>query len=103
MKPIHIPWWDPSSQDEPLRPAVLRAWAALLERGMKAAGEETAAFEDDFRRYIGTDHAVACSDGTTTLVLALRAMDIGPGDEVITAPTSFFATAEAIALVGARP
>jgi len=66
-------------------------------------GAEVEAFEDEFAAYCGTSHAVGLSSGTEALVLALRALDVGPGDEVIVPANSFIATAEAVTLVGATP
>lgn len=78
-------------------------WREIAVRGDFSSGGETALFEQEWAAYCGTAHAVGCSDGTLALVLALRACGVDAGDEVITAPTSFFATAEAIALARARP
>lgn len=66
-------------------------------------GEEVKAFEEAFARYVGAKHAVGTSSGTSALALALRACGVGEGDEVITTPMTFTATAEAICHVGARP
>ncbi|MHA7819590.1 MAG: DegT/DnrJ/EryC1/StrS family aminotransferase [Erythrobacter sp.] len=66
-------------------------------------GQENRAFEKAFASYIGVPHAVAVSNGTVALELALRALDIGPGDEVIVPARSFFATTSAVIAVGARP
>ena len=66
-------------------------------------GTENQSFEKEFAEYIGTKHAIAVSNGTVSLEIALKAMDIGKGDEVITTPLSFIATATAILSVGATP
>ena len=79
--------------------AVLR----VLRSGQYIGGAQLNAFEDAFATSVGTSHAVGCNSGTDALILALRALEIGPGDEVITCSFSFFATAEAISAVGATP
>lgn len=81
-------------------------FAALDELGAKAAfilGDNVKQFQQEAADYVGSRFAVGVANGTDALVLSLRALDIGPGDEVITTPFSFFATAEAISLVGATP
>ena len=66
-------------------------------------GQEIAKFEESFSNLISVENTIGCNSGTDALVLALRALDIGVGDEVITSSFSFFATAEAISAVGANP
>lgn len=75
----------------------------LLKTGQFTLGEPVVAFEERFARLCGTKYAVGVNSGTDALFLVLKALDIGPGDEVITAPNSFIATAGAIANAGARP
>ncbi|MGZ4205429.1 MAG: DegT/DnrJ/EryC1/StrS family aminotransferase [Actinomycetota bacterium] len=79
--------------------AVLR----VLRSGRLVQGPEVAAFEDAFAAMCGVPHAVACSNGTAALLLALLAHGIGPGDEVIVPSFTFAATAEAVLACGARP
>ena len=79
--------------------AVLR----VLRSGQYIGGAEIKNFEDAFAKSVKTRHAVGCNSGTDALILALRGLGIGAGDEVITASFSFFATAEAISAVGATP
>ena len=80
-----------------------RAVLEVLESGMLAQGTRVAAFEKAFAYFIGVKHAIATSNGTTALHIALLALGIGPSDEVITSPFSFIATANAIKMVGATP
>lgn len=75
----------------------------VLDSGMLAQGPRTAKFEECFARAIGVKHAIAVSSGTTGLHIALLANNIGPGDEVITTPFTFIATANAILFTGAKP
>src|SRR5919202_6714895 len=75
----------------------------VLASGMLAQGPRVKAFEDAFAEYCGARHAVATSSGTTALHVALLAHGIGPGDEVLTTPFTFVATANAILYVGAKP
>jgi dTDP-4-amino-4,6-dideoxygalactose transaminase len=86
-----------------LRASVLRAAAAVLESGRFILGPEVAAFESELGAYLGGVHAVGCASGTDALVLALRALEIGAGDEVVVPAFTFAATAEAVVLVGATP
>lgn len=81
------------------REGVLR----VLDSGMLAQGPEVAAFEDEFARMLGADHAVAVNSGTSALHLGLIARGIGPGDEVIVPSFTFAATANAVRLTGAEP
>ncbi len=89
------------------RPAIgqdeISAVTAVLESGMLAAGERVAEFERNFADYCGTTHAVAINNGTAALHAALLAADIGPGDEVIVPSFTFFATASAVSMTGAKP
>lgn len=89
------------------KPTLGEAEAAAAQRvirsGWVVQGPEVAAFEEEFARVVGAPRAVACSSGTAALHLALRALDLGPGDEVITVSHSFIATANAVRYVGATP
>jgi dTDP-4-amino-4,6-dideoxygalactose transaminase len=66
-------------------------------------GKNVQAFEKEMAAYLGVKHAVSCNSGTDALIIGLRALDVGPGDEVIVPSFTFFATAEAVSLVGAKP
>jgi perosamine synthetase len=79
------------------------AAARVVRSGWVMQGPEVAAFEQEFAAAVGAPHAVAVSSGTTALELALRVLDIGAGDEVVTVSHSFIATANSILAVGARP
>lgn len=82
-------------------------WLAKIRetgaRGSFILGPEVSAFEREFADYVGVKHAIAVANGTDSLVLSLRALGIGPGTEVITTPYSFFASSEAISLIGGTP
>ncbi len=81
---------------------VLSSIQKVLESGQYILGPQVFQFEEEFVRYCGAKYCIGTSSGTMSLELGLRALDIGPEDEIITVPNTFTATAEAIALVGAR-
>jgi dTDP-4-amino-4,6-dideoxygalactose transaminase len=98
-----IPVLDLNPQVDALWPELNQAIQRTLRSTRYILGPEVGAFEQEAARYLGMKHAVGCNSGTDALVIALRALGIGPGDEVITTPFTFFATAEAISQVGATP
>jgi dTDP-4-amino-4,6-dideoxygalactose transaminase len=96
----------PFSLEEQLRQlgdSLDQAVLQVLRSGQYIGGGVVNAFETSFAAACAVPHAIGCNSGTDALTLALRALDIGPGDEVITSSFSFFATAEAISAVGATP
>ena len=98
-----VPMVDLRRQYLALKEEIDASLAEVLERTHFIMGENVAAFEREAADYLGVAHAIACANGTDALHLALLALDIGPGDEVVTTPFTFIATAEAIAYVGATP
>ncbi len=98
-----IPALDLTRQYRAIAPQVNAAIAQVLAGGVFINGPNVSALEDEIARYVGSRYAVGLNSGTDALHLALRALDIGPGDEVITTPFSFAATSEAIGMVGATP
>jgi dTDP-4-amino-4,6-dideoxygalactose transaminase len=100
---ITVPFVALALQQRAIKAEILGAIERVLEHGQYIQGPEVEDFERKFAMLCGTPFAVGISDGTHALILSLRALGIGPGDEVITAPNSFLASAAAIALVGARP
>lgn len=98
-----IPPLDLTQQYQHISSEVSEAIQAVLTSGRYIGGSAVEAFERQFAEYIGVEIAIGCNSGTDALFLALKAYDIGPGDEVITTPFSFIATAETISMVGATP
>lgn len=98
-----IPIYDPIPEIETLWDEINEAIQRVLRSGQFIGGPEVQAFEQEIADYLGVKHAVSLNSGTDALIIGLRALGIGPGDEVITTPFSFFATAEAISNVGATP
>ena len=86
-----------------LQEPIDRAIAEVLASGRFVLGPNVEAFEDELAAYLGVEHAVALNSGTDALVLALRACDVGAGDEVIVPTYTFISTPESVALTGARP
>jgi dTDP-4-amino-4,6-dideoxygalactose transaminase len=100
---MRIPMLDLTLQTASLRERVLSRIARVADSGQFILGEQVADFERRVAQSLGVRHAVGCSSGSDALVLALQALDVRNGDEVITTPFSFFATVESILRVGARP
>ena len=98
-----VPYTALGAQAASLRGQLLEAVGSVIDSGRYILGPEVAAFEHSFADLCGTRHALGLSNGTDALHLAFRALGIGPGDEVITAPNSFLASASTVALVGAMP
>ena len=98
-----IAFIDLASQQDRIRPALESALHRVLHHGRYIQGPEIDALEKRLADYVGVEHCVGVSSGTDALLIALMALGIGPGDEIITTAFSFAATAEAILLLGARP
>jgi dTDP-4-amino-4,6-dideoxygalactose transaminase len=100
---MKVPLLDLSEQNAALRPEIEAALGRVLDTNGFILGAEVAALESELAEYCGVKHSIGCASGTDALLLALMAFDIGPGDEVITTPYSFFATVSAITRLGAKP
>ncbi len=98
-----IPLVDLKAQYLDIREELLETWDQILHRMHLFLGPQVQRFEREFARYLGVRHVLGVGSGTEALDLALLALGVGPGDEVITTPFTFFATVEAILHVGARP
>lgn len=101
--PTMIPFIDLAAQYHELKDEINAAIARVFETSQFVQGRETEAFEEEFAAYCDVRHAVGVSSGTSALHLALLAAGVGPGDEVITVPFTFFATVATIGYVGAIP
>jgi len=98
-----VPLLDLQAQHSPIRDEVLEAVRRVIDSQQFILGEEVASLERAIAAYSECEHAVGCASGSDALILALAAVGVGPGDEVLTTPYSFFATAGAISHVGATP
>jgi dTDP-3-amino-3,4,6-trideoxy-alpha-D-glucose transaminase len=100
---VPVPLFDTATQLAPLRSELDAAVARVLDSGRYVLGPEVSAFESEFAAYVGAAHAVGVANGTEALTIALRAMGVGPGDDVVVPSFTFYASAEAIPPTGARP
>ncbi|MEA2295713.1 MAG: hypothetical protein QOE86_3352, partial [Solirubrobacteraceae bacterium] len=98
-----VPLFDTKTPLAPLRPQIDAAIGGVIDDGRFILGPNVAAFESEFAAYCGAAHAIGCGNGTDAITLALRALGIGPGDDVVVPSFTFYASAEAIPHTGARP
>lgn len=98
-----VPLCDLQKQYQELKPQLEAAALRVLNSGQAILGPEVAGLEDEVARYCGAAHAVGCASGTDALLLALHALGVGPSDEVVLPPFTFFATVGSVCRVGARP
>ena len=100
---MNVPMADLPAQHQALKAELSAAFEHVLDTGQFIGGDAVKALESEIAAVCGSQHGVGVNSGTDALLLALRALDIGPGDEVITTPFTFGATAETICLAGATP
>src|SRR5262245_21846710 len=98
-----VPLCDIQAQYRALRPQLEAAVLRVLASGQVILGPEVAALEGELAAYCGVSHGVGCGSGTDALSLALHALELGPGDEVILPAFTFFATAGSVLRTGAKP
>jgi dTDP-4-amino-4,6-dideoxygalactose transaminase len=100
---LKLPLFANRSSLQPLLPEIAERQRAVLESGCYILGPEVEAFESEFAAYLGADHCVGVANGTDAIAIGLRALGVGPGDEVVVPSVSFFATAEPVVTIGAIP
>jgi UDP-2-acetamido-2-deoxy-ribo-hexuluronate aminotransferase len=100
---MSIPFIDLKTQYQALKPQIEARIDAVLEHGQYIMGPEVEELEDKLAVFTGAKHCITCASGTEALLMSLMALGIGPGDEVVTTPFTFVATAEMIVLLGAKP
>jgi dTDP-4-amino-4,6-dideoxygalactose transaminase len=100
---VPVPLFDTKTPLEPLRDEIRARIDDVLAGGQFILGPEVAAFETELAAYLGASHAVGVGNGTDALTLALAALGVGPGDEVIVPSFTFYASSEAVPPTGARP
>ncbi len=98
-----IPLFDTATPLAPLRDEILGRIAAVVRTGRFILGPEVAAFESELAAYVGVAHAIGVANGTDAISIAALAVGVAPGDDVVVPSFTFYATAEAIAAIGARP
>lgn len=100
---MNIPFIDLKTQYEAYKEEINKEVLGVMESTQFILGPQVTKLENNLAKFTGAKHVMGCSSGTDALIIALMALDIKPGDEIITTPFTFIATAEVIALVGATP
>ncbi|WP_425639915.1 DegT/DnrJ/EryC1/StrS family aminotransferase [Algoriphagus yeomjeoni] len=100
---MKVPFLDLKRIDAELKNALKSKFAEMLDKGFFSGGEEVQAFESQITNYLNSPFSIACANGTDALELALRALGIGKGDEVIIPAMTWVSTAEVVVMVGAKP
>ena len=100
---VNVPLLDLKAQYQPIRKEIMAALESVCDEQAFILGARVADLEKDIQGYVGASHAVGVASGSDALLLALMACGVGPGDEVVTVPYTFFATAGSISRLGARP
>ena len=100
---MNVPFIDLSRQHKPIKNELMQAFEKVLDSNKFILSDEVKKFEEEVANYVGTKHAIGVSNCTNALLLSLRALGVSDGDEVITTPFTFIATAEVIAIIGAKP
>jgi dTDP-4-amino-4,6-dideoxygalactose transaminase len=98
-----VPLFDNATPIAPLRDTILQRVAEVVASGQFVLGPEVAAFEEDFAAYLGARHVIGVANGTDAITIALRALGVAPGDDVVVPALTFYASAEAVVNAGARP
>lgn len=100
---MNIPFLDLKRMDEALKQRLKSKFGEMLDAGIFSGGQEVAKFEDSVSQFLQSRFSIPCANGTDALELALRTLEIGPGDEVIVPAMTWVSTAEAVLMVGAKP
>lgn len=100
---MSIPFIDLKTQYQALKPKIQARIDAVLDHGQYIMGPEVKELEEKLSAFTGAKHCITCASGTEALLMSLMALGIGPGDEILTTPFTFVATAEVIVLLGAKP
>ncbi len=103
MQQVRVPFVNFAKQFEDSRAETMSAVEAVMARGDFILGQEVTEFENEFAKLCGVKHAVGVANGTDSLIISMRALGIGPGDEVVTTANSWISSASSIGLIGAKP
>jgi dTDP-4-amino-4,6-dideoxygalactose transaminase len=103
LRAMEVPLFANRAALEPVLPEIAERVRSALDSGRYILGEEVTSFESELASYLGSPHCIGLNSGTDALLIGLRAVGVGPGDEVVVPAITFFATAEAVVHAGARP